>query len=101
MSYDPYSLPTSFVWDVHELIDLDIYSNRALLINIRAYNEAHAAGEKEKTAGLEKAMAASLPLLDRVGMFDLFTPDEWIQGTNEGRKTVGRLYQEFKSRQNA
>lgn len=46
-------------------------------------------------------MAAALPLLDRVGLFDLFTPDEWIQliiqGTNEGRRAVGRLYKEFKS----
>ncbi|KAK7754262.1 hypothetical protein SLS62_003840 [Diatrype stigma] len=71
----------------------------ALLINIRSYNEAHAAEDKEKTAKLEQAMAASLPLLDRVGMFDLFTPDEWIEGTNEGRRAVGRLYKEFKSRQ--
>ncbi|EMR66763.1 hypothetical protein UCREL1_6246 [Eutypa lata UCREL1] len=73
----------------------------ALLINIRAYNEAYAAGDKGKTAKLEEAMAATLPLLDRVGMFDLFTPDEWIQGANEGRKTVGKLFKEFKAQQSS
>ncbi|KAI0841198.1 hypothetical protein F5Y06DRAFT_293686 [Hypoxylon sp. FL0890] len=48
----------------------------ALLINIRAYNEAH-----------------------QVGMFDLFRPEEWIAGDNEGRKAVGKMYLEFKSQQ--
>ncbi|KAI1077054.1 hypothetical protein F5B20DRAFT_280476 [Whalleya microplaca] len=71
----------------------------ALLINIRTYNEAHAAGDKEKTAQLEEAMRGALPLLDKVGLFGLFTPEEWIQGNNAGRSAVGRLYQEFKSRQ--
>ncbi|KAI0014493.1 hypothetical protein F4779DRAFT_612782 [Xylariaceae sp. FL0662B] len=71
----------------------------ALLINIRAYNEAHAAGDKDKTAALEEAMRAALPLLDRVGLFDLFTPEEWIRGNNEGRSAVGRLFQDFKSKQ--
>ncbi|KAI0388081.1 hypothetical protein F5Y04DRAFT_274933 [Hypomontagnella monticulosa] len=69
----------------------------ALLVNIRSYNEAHKAGDKSKMAQLEEAMRATLPLLDRVGMFDLFRPEEWITGDNEGRKAVGRMYQEFKS----
>ncbi|KAJ8129251.1 hypothetical protein O1611_g4382 [Lasiodiplodia mahajangana] len=69
----------------------------ALLINIRTYNAAHAAGDTAKTQALESSFKAALPLLDRVGLFDLFTPDEWIQGNNEGRKAVGRLYQEFKA----
>ena len=71
------------------------------MINIRAYNEAHAAGDEQKTARLEEAMAAALPLLDKVGLFDLFAPDEWIQGSNEGRRAVGRLYKAFKARQNS
>lgn len=80
----------------------DIYLSKlipcsALLINVRAYNEAHQAGDKEKMARLEEAMRAMLPLLDKVGMFDLFQPGEWIQGDNEGRKVVGKMYMEFKS----
>ncbi|KAI0900096.1 hypothetical protein F4806DRAFT_278167 [Annulohypoxylon nitens] len=71
----------------------------ALLINIRAYNEAHEAGDKEKMALLEESMRATLPLLEKVGMFGLFSPEEWIQGDNEGRKVVGKLYQQYKSEQ--
>ncbi|KAJ8120018.1 hypothetical protein ONZ43_g3165 [Nemania bipapillata] len=68
----------------------------ALLVNIRTYNAAHAAGDTAKTQALESSFRTALPLLDKVGLFDLFTPEEWIQGNNEGRKAVGRLYQEFK-----
>ncbi|KAI2607054.1 uncharacterized protein GGS25DRAFT_317082 [Hypoxylon fragiforme] len=71
----------------------------ALLVNIRAYNEAHSTGGLEKKTQLEALMRATLPLLDRVGLFDLFRPEEWIAGDNEGRKAVGRLYQEFKLQQ--
>ncbi|KAI2464574.1 hypothetical protein F4781DRAFT_436296 [Annulohypoxylon bovei var. microspora] len=71
----------------------------ALLINIRTYNEAYKAGDKEKLAQLEKAIGATLPLLHKVGMFDLFLPEEWIQGDNEGRRVVGKMYQQFKSEQ--
>ncbi|KAI0970131.1 hypothetical protein F4678DRAFT_148194 [Xylaria arbuscula] len=70
----------------------------ALLVNIRAYNEAHAAGDTAKTKALEASFEAALPLLDKVGLFDLFTPNEWIQGNNQGRMAVGQLYQEFKAR---
>ncbi|KAI4861000.1 hypothetical protein F4820DRAFT_452340 [Hypoxylon rubiginosum] len=69
----------------------------ALLINIRAYNEAHKAGDKDKIALLEQAMSATLPLLDKVGMFDLFRPEEWIQGDNEGRRAVGKMFLDFKA----
>ncbi|KAI1386748.1 uncharacterized protein F4822DRAFT_325545 [Hypoxylon trugodes] len=71
----------------------------ALLINIRAYNEAHKAGDTAMTAALEEAMRATLPLLDKVGMFDLFRPEEWISGDNEGRKVVGKSYLQYKSEQ--
>ncbi|KAI2783335.1 hypothetical protein F4815DRAFT_348087 [Daldinia loculata] len=71
----------------------------ALLINVRAYNEAHKVEDKDKKAQLEESMRATLPLLDKVGMFDLFPAEEWISGDNEGRKVVGQMYQEFKSRQ--
>ncbi|KAH6657170.1 hypothetical protein BKA67DRAFT_532397 [Truncatella angustata] len=62
----------------------------ALLMNIKACSKAHAAGDGEKMAKLQEATCASLPLL-QVGIFDLFTPEEWAQGSNEGRKLVGKL----------
>ncbi|KAI1098892.1 hypothetical protein F4804DRAFT_345959 [Jackrogersella minutella] len=71
----------------------------ALLINIRVYNEAHKIGDKQKMEVLSEAMRATLPLLHKVGMFDLFQPEEWIQGNNEGRKAVGKMYLKFKSEQ--
>ncbi|KAF2964678.1 hypothetical protein GQX73_g8901 [Xylaria multiplex] len=71
----------------------------ALLVNIRTYNTAHAAGDADKMRALETGFKAALPLLDKVGLFDLFTPDEWIRGDNAGRTAVGRLYQEFKASQ--
>jgi hypothetical protein len=63
----------------------------ALLINIRSYNEAHAKGNESTMTELADKMKMTIPLLKRVGFFDLFTPDEWIAGSNEGRKVVGRL----------
>ncbi|KAI1776629.1 hypothetical protein F4818DRAFT_354949 [Hypoxylon cercidicola] len=71
----------------------------ALLINIRAYNEAHKEMDMNKMAMLEEAMRATLPLLDKVGMFNLFQPEEWVQGDNQGRKAVGYMYLEFKARE--
>ncbi|KAI1379615.1 hypothetical protein F4677DRAFT_442590 [Hypoxylon crocopeplum] len=68
----------------------------ALLVNIRTYNEAHRTGDNDKMAQLAESMRATLPLLDKVGLFDLFGPEEWIRGDNEGRKAVGKMYQEFK-----
>ncbi|RAL01770.1 uncharacterized protein BO80DRAFT_444453 [Aspergillus ibericus CBS 121593] len=67
----------------------------AMLINIRAYNEAHADGDQAKMEALRTALRAAIPLLKKVGMFDLFPPEEWIQGDNEGRKVVGRMYKEY------
>jgi hypothetical protein len=68
------------------------------LVNIRAYNTALAASDVAKAKALEESFKTALPLLDKVGLFELFTPDDWIRGDNEGRKAVGRLYQEFKAR---
>lgn len=68
-------------------------------MNIRTYNAAHAAGDTAKTEALETSFKTALPLLDKVGLFDLFKPEEWIQGDNEGRRAVGQLYQAFKAGQ--
>ena len=46
-------------------------------------------------AELKQNMSLALPMLHRVGFFDLFTPDEWIKGQNQGRKVVGQLYLDF------
>ncbi|KAI5925430.1 hypothetical protein F4810DRAFT_79272 [Camillea tinctor] len=67
----------------------------ALLINIRAYNAAHASGDTVTKARLEESFRAALPLLHKVGLFDLFPPEEWVRGGNEGRRAVGRAYVEF------
>lgn len=49
---------------------------------------------------LRGAMKAPLPLLDRIGFFDLFTPEEWINETgNEGRRVVGQLFLEYQKAQ--
>ena len=34
-------------------------------------------------------MKAAIPILRRIGMFDLFTPEECMQGESLGRKFVG------------
>ena len=46
-------------------------------------------------------MKAPLPLLDRLGFFELFTPEEWVNdgGRNEGRRVVGQLFLEYKKAQ--
>jgi hypothetical protein len=52
---------------------------------------AHAAGDKAKMAQLEGAIGMAIPLLKKSGMLDLFPPEEWVQGNNEGRKLVGTM----------
>ncbi|ROW06954.1 hypothetical protein VMCG_04080 [Cytospora schulzeri] len=70
----------------------------ALLLNTRAYNKAHAEGDEATMAELREIMKIPLSLLDRVGLFELFTPEEWINdgGKNEGRRVVGKLFLEYK-----
>ncbi|CAG9946895.1 unnamed protein product [Clonostachys rosea f. rosea IK726] len=67
----------------------------ALLVNIKGYNQAHATQDTTSMAQLEPAMKAAIPLLSKVGMFELFSAEEWIQGDNEGRKFVGRAYLDY------
>ena len=62
-----------------------------MLINIRAYDELVAQdGDEEKKFELEERLLAAIPLLQQVGMFDLFKPEEWIHGGSPGRKFVGQ-----------
>lgn len=55
-----------------------------LLHNITLYN----AGERGR---VETELAAAIPTLFKVGLFDLFPPAEWIAGDNPGRHHVGKL----------
>ncbi|RAL15342.1 uncharacterized protein BO97DRAFT_468289 [Aspergillus homomorphus CBS 101889] len=67
----------------------------ALLLNIKAYNQAHASDNQGQMRSLRSALQAAIPLLTKVGMFELFPPEDWIRGDNEGRQMVGRMAIEF------
>ncbi|MFT3719600.1 hypothetical protein [Pseudorhodoferax sp.] len=54
----------------------------AMLHNVALYN----AGERGQ---VERELALSIPTLVKVGLFDLFAPEEWISGANPGRRFVG------------
>lgn len=53
-----------------------------MLHNISLYN-AGARGE------VERELKSAVPTLVKVGLFDLFSPEEWVNGRNPGRKLVG------------
>ncbi|KAJ3274693.1 hypothetical protein HDV01_002215 [Terramyces sp. JEL0728] len=53
-----------------------------MLVNISKYN----AGD----LGVTGELVASIPTLNKVGLFDLFSVDEWIAGGNPGRTLVGQ-----------
>ncbi|MTW12584.1 hypothetical protein GM658_18400 [Pseudoduganella eburnea] len=55
-----------------------------MLRNIALYN----AGER---GDIERQLEAAIPTVAKVGLFDLFPPEEWIAGSNEGRRLVGML----------
>ena len=55
-----------------------------LLHNIELYNN----GERGQ---VEEELAAAVPTVAKVGLFDLFPPDQWIAGANPGRRLVGEL----------
>lgn len=53
-----------------------------MLHNISLYNS----GQRE---GVERELLLSVPTLIKVGLFDLFPPEDWIEGENPGRRLVG------------
>jgi len=59
-----------------------------MLHNINLYN----AGVR---GGVEEELILAVPTLFKVGMFDLFSADEWINGTNAGRRFVGEQAKQF------
>ncbi|WP_435106326.1 DUF7709 family protein [Arhodomonas sp. AD133] len=61
-----------------------------MLHNLRRYNH----GER---GAVEEELEAAIPTLVKIGLFDLFSPREWIEGDNAGRQFVGhraRVYLE-------
>ncbi|MBJ8446043.1 DUF7709 family protein [Acinetobacter bereziniae] len=59
-----------------------------MLHNIDLYNQG-LRGE------VEKELILAIPTLIKVGLFDLFSPDEWISGDNLGRRFVGEKAKQF------
>ncbi len=59
-----------------------------MLQNVALYN-AGARGD------VEKELEMSIPTLIKVGLFDLFSPEEWIHGDNPGRRFVGEKALEY------
>lgn len=55
-----------------------------MLHNIRLYDEG-------SRGSVERELELAIPTLIKVGLFDLFTPEEWIQGSSPGRRFVGQL----------
>ncbi|AOY00303.1 hypothetical protein [Jeongeupia sp. USM3] len=53
-----------------------------MLLNVELYNK----GER---GAVEDELKLAVPTLAKVGLFTLFSPDEWIAGDNAGRRFVG------------
>lgn len=53
-----------------------------MLYNIQLYNQ----GER---GNIENELILAIPTLFKVGLFELFSVAEWIDGENAGRKFVG------------
>ena len=60
-----------------------------MLQNIRDFDK----GVRGK---IETELAMAVPTLFKVGLFDLFSPEEWIDRGSPGRKFVGEKALEFK-----
>ncbi|KAL6245595.1 hypothetical protein RBB50_007594 [Rhinocladiella similis] len=71
-----------------------------LLFNIRAYDQLLreiATGDitkREELETLEGEIKDPVPLLMKLGMFELFSPDEWCAG-GPGRQLVGKTAKEI------
>ena len=53
-----------------------------MLYNIKQYDDG-------VRGSIEQELELSIPTLFKVGLFDLFSPEEWIQGSSPGRRFVG------------
>lgn len=76
-----------------------------LLYNIREYDKLIAEGESlsdDKKVELEKLageIKAPVPILIKLGMFELFNLEEWCAGNRPGRTLVGRTAKELLGQQ--
>lgn len=59
-----------------------------MLHNIELYN----AGERGQ---IERELELAIPTLAKIGLFDLFPPEEWASAHNSGRAFRGKLAQEY------
>ena len=57
-----------------------------LTLDVCNYDKA---SDKSRSRGQSLRMKASIPLLRKLGMFNLFTEEEWVQGKRPGRKLMG------------
>jgi hypothetical protein len=55
----------------------------AMLHNIKEYDVG-------MRGNIEKELELAIPTLIKVGLFDLFSPEEWIAGSSPGRRFVGQ-----------
>lgn len=60
----------------------------AMLHNVALYNS----GAREE---VERELELAVATLIKVGLFELFSPAEWIAGDNPGRRFVGQKAQEY------
>jgi hypothetical protein len=60
----------------------------ALLRNIERFNQ----GERGE---VEQQLAQAVPMLAQIGLFELFSPGEWVRGENAGRRLVGLFAQQY------
>ncbi|MBI1862234.1 MAG: hypothetical protein HYR96_15075 [Deltaproteobacteria bacterium] len=54
-----------------------------MLHNLERYN----LGERGE---IERELMFAVPTLFKIGLFDLFPPEEWLKGSNTGRQFLGR-----------
>ena len=60
----------------------------AVMNSINLYNQ----GERGQ---VEKDLEVAIPTLWKVGLFNLFTPDEFMAGDNAGKAFVGKLAKQY------
>ncbi|MDE3738726.1 DUF7709 family protein [Metapseudomonas resinovorans] len=60
----------------------------AMLQNVARYNQ----GERGE---VERELELAVPTLVKVGLFELFSPQEWAAGDNPGRRFVGLKAQDY------
>jgi hypothetical protein len=80
------------------LPEADIKLQRRTIATMLQHIKLYNAGIR---GAIEEKMEAAVPMLIKLGLYDVFTSAEWINGSNEGRRFVGetaRKYAEEHSR---